>query len=105
MAEILQGVDATSICSRALAQLPVTRKHELLARQGPLAPALPAAPCDPFGGFATIGWRAAWCATVRRVYQSPARSTNLKARQPPTTGAARAMAATGFAAGDSAQLL
>ena len=46
-ARILQGVDATRVVNRAaLAQLPVTRKHELLALQQAARPA------DSFGGFA-----------------------------------------------------
>ena len=51
MAEILQGVDATTVNSRtALACLPVTRKSELLERQK----ALRAAGGDAFGGFAAL---------------------------------------------------
>ena len=50
-AEILQGVDASAVTSRAaLAQLPVTRKTELLERQK----ALRAAGGDAFGGFAAL---------------------------------------------------
>lgn len=49
--EILADVDAPAIHTRAaLAQLPVTRKSELLARQQ----ASRAAGGDAFGGFATI---------------------------------------------------
>ena len=49
-AEILKGVDATSITNRsALAQLPVTRKSELLERQAALRPR------QIFGGFNAIG--------------------------------------------------
>ncbi|MEY3992806.1 MAG: hypothetical protein RIS04_1569, partial [Pseudomonadota bacterium] len=51
-AEILKGVDAVSITSRtALAQLPVTRKYELLERQQAQRAK------DPFGGFSSIGWK------------------------------------------------
>ena len=54
-AQTLAGVDAASITSRAvLARLPVIRKHELLERQQ----AARQAGAEPFGGFATIGWRA-----------------------------------------------
>jgi phenylacetate-CoA ligase len=49
LAEILKGVDAAAVTSRAaLAKLPVTRKHELLARQQALRGT------DPFGGFAAL---------------------------------------------------
>src|SRR6218665_3430832 len=55
-AEILKGVDATVVSSRAaLAKLPVTRKHELLERQQAARAAAPGR--DPFGGFSAIGWR------------------------------------------------
>lgn len=48
-AEILRGVDAEHVTSRAaLAKLPVTRKHELLQRQQALRAS------DPFGGFSTL---------------------------------------------------
>lgn len=48
-AEILHGVDAEHVTSRAaLAKLPVTRKHELLERQQALRAS------DPFGGFSTL---------------------------------------------------
>ena len=51
--DILRGVDPTGVHTRAaLAQLPVTRKSELLARQHAQRGA------DAFGGFSTIGWRA-----------------------------------------------
>ncbi|GAB3662366.1 phenylacetate--CoA ligase family protein [Ramlibacter alkalitolerans] len=47
--EILEGVDADKIRSRAaLAKLPVTRKHELLERQQAQRAS------DPFGGFAAV---------------------------------------------------
>jgi len=66
-AESLSGVDAASITSRgALAQLPVIRKHELLARQTALRAQ------DPFGGFSAIGWRGLRAGQgARRVFQSP----------------------------------
>ena len=70
-AEILRGVDPTCITSRAaLAQLPVTRKHELLERQKALRAQRPLN--DPFGGFSTIGWKGLLRGSgARRVYQSP----------------------------------
>ena len=66
-AEVLAGVDASTITSRkALAALPVTRKHELLQRQQALRAQ------DPFGGFAAIGWRGLRASTgAKRVFQSP----------------------------------
>src|SRR3546814_18990887 len=46
-AEMLAEVDPDAVTSRAaLAQLPVTRKSDLMQRQSPAA---------PFGGFAQIG--------------------------------------------------
>ncbi|MFM2275301.1 MAG: hypothetical protein RL211_1173 [Pseudomonadota bacterium] len=64
-ASILQGVDATSVRDRAaLARLPVTRKHELLALQQQ-ARAQDAS--NVFGGFSTMGFGAA----MPRVFASP----------------------------------
>ena len=65
LAEILQGIDPALVTNRAaLAQLPVTRKYQLLERQQALRVH------DPFGGFATIGWKGmVRSAGVRRVYQ------------------------------------
>ncbi|PAT40479.1 phenylacetate--CoA ligase family protein [Vandammella animalimorsus] len=61
-ADILQGVDASAITSRqALAQLPVTRKYELLERQKAQRAQ------DLFGGFSAIGFGPA----MRRVFASP----------------------------------
>ena len=95
MGEILAGVDAAAITSRAaLAQLPVTRKSELLARQQ----ASRAAGRDAFGGFSAIRYGAA----MPRLYASPGPNY-----EPEGTGrdywrAARAMFAAGFRAGDLA---
>lgn len=95
-AEILQGVDAASVTSRAaLAKLPVTRKYELLARQQAQRTS------DPFGGFATIGWKGMLRASgARRVYQSPGPIYEPEGRADDYWRAARAMAAAGFEAGD-----
>ena len=61
-ADILAGVDAASITSRAaLAQLPVTRKYQLLERQQAQRST------NPFGGFATHGFGPA----MPRVFASP----------------------------------
>ena len=96
LAEILKGIDAAQVSSRdALARLPVTRKHELLARQQALRAQ------DPFGGFSTIGWKGmVRSAGVRRVYQSPGPIYEPEGHAPDYWRAARAMAAAGFEAGD-----
>ena len=97
-AQGLAGIDAASVASRAaLAHLPVIRKHELLERQQ----AARQAGGDPFGGFATIGWRALGpLRRAQRVYQSPG-----PIYEPEGTGAdywrlARALHAAGLRAGD-----
>ena len=96
LAEILQGVDAAQVTSRAaLARLPVTRKYELLARQQAQRAQ------DPFGGFSTIGWKGlVRTSGVRRVYQSPGPIYEPEGHAPDYWRAARAMAAAGFQAGD-----
>jgi phenylacetate-CoA ligase len=96
LAEILKGIDAAQVTSRAaLAQLPVTRKYELLARQQALRAQ------DPFGGFSAIGWKGmVRSAGVRRVYQSPGPIYEPEGHAPDYWRAARAMAAAGFEAGD-----
>ncbi len=94
--QILRGVDAAAIGSRrALAQLPVTRKSELLERQKA------GRASDPFGGFSAIGWRSQGAArAARRVFQSPG-----PIYEPEGAGAdywrfGRALFAAGFRAGD-----
>jgi len=95
-AEILQGVDAASVTSRAaLARLPVTRKYELLERQQARRAT------DPFGGFSTIGWKGLLRPSgARRVYQSPGPIYEPEGAATDYWRAARAMAAAGFEAGD-----
>ncbi len=94
----LAGIDAASVCSRAaLAALPVVRKSELheLQRQSRRAGR------DPFGGHATIGWRA--LGTVRRaqrVYQSPGPIYEPEGLATDYWRLARAMHAAGLRAGD-----
>ncbi len=95
-AELLAGVDAAAITSRAaLARLPVIRKGELLERQKAQRAT------DPFGGFSAIGWAAQKrCGPAARVFQSPG-----PIYEPEGTGRdywrmARAMAAAGLRAGD-----
>ncbi|HTH80541.1 MAG TPA: AMP-binding protein [Ramlibacter sp.] len=61
-AEVLKNIDASRVTSRdALAKLPVTRKHELLARQQASGAS------DPFGGFSTL----VRGPQMRRMYASP----------------------------------
>ena len=95
-AEILNGVDAASITSRrALAQLPVTRKYELLERQQAQRAK------DPFGGFSSIGWKGmVRNAGVKRVYQSPGPIYEPEGHAADYWRAGRAMAAAGFESGD-----
>ena len=95
MGEILAGVDAAAITSRAaLAQLPVTRKSELLARQQ----ASRAAGRDAFGGFSAIRYGAA----MPRLYASPGPIYEPEGAGRDYWRAARAMFAAGFRAGDLA---
>ncbi len=91
-AALLAGVDAAAITSRAaLAQLPVTRKSELLARQQ----AVRAAGGDAFGGFSAIGWGAA-----RRVFQSPGTIYEPEGARPDYWRMARALHAAGLRGGE-----
>ena len=99
-ATALAGIDAATINSRAaLAALPVVRKHELLERQQ--AARASGAEHDPFGGYATIGWRTLGSPRrAQRVYQSPG-----PIYEPEGTGhdywrMARAMHAAGLRGGD-----
>ena len=99
-AALLQGIDARDIRSRAaLATLPVTRKHELLARQKAERAG------DVFGGYSTLGWGPAVRGAAPRAARVRVARADLRARRrrPPTTGAwgARSIAA-GFRAGDLA---
>jgi len=83
----LAGIRPDSIASRqALAQLPVTRKSELieLQRQNP-----------PFGGFTTIPTR-----NVSRIFASPGPIYEIEARRPDFFRMARALYAAGIRAGD-----
>lgn len=98
LAERLGGIDAARITTRAaLAQLPVTRKAELLERQK----AARAAGGDPFGGFATIGWRGlAASSDARRVFQSPGPIYEPEGHTADYWRFGRALFAAGFRAGD-----
>ena len=93
LGEILAGVDAAAVTSRAaLARLPVTRKSELLARQQ----ASRAAGRDAFGGFAAVRYGAA----MLRLYASPGPIYEPEGTARDCWRAARAMVAAGFRAGD-----
>jgi phenylacetate-CoA ligase len=94
-AELLRGVDAGAISSRAaLAALPVTRKHELLERQKAQRAQ------DPFGGFSAIGWQALGLRPARRVFQSPGPIYEPEGAAPDYWRMARALHAAGLRAGD-----
>jgi phenylacetate-CoA ligase len=85
--ERLAGIDPTTIDSRhALAELPLTRKSELitLQRRKP-----------PFGGFTTIG-----LGEVGRVFASPGPIYEIEARRPDFFRMVRALWAAGIRAGD-----
>jgi phenylacetate-CoA ligase len=90
-AEILAGVDAGAVTSRAaLARLPVTRKHELLERQKA------GRARDPFGGFSTLvrGPR------MPRLFASPGPIYEPDGTAPDYWRTGRAVFAAGFRAGD-----
>ena len=83
----LAGIHPETITSRrALAELPLTRKSELLdlQRQDP-----------PFGGFTTVGING-----IARVFASPGPIYEIEARRPDFFRMARALHAAGFRAGD-----
>ncbi len=94
--EILRGIDASAIDSRAaLARLPVTRKHELLERQKAQRAS------DPFGGFSAIGWRALGSLRhAQRVFQSPGPIYEPEGAARDYWRMGRALFAAGFRAGD-----
>ena len=89
--QILAGVDAASIGSRAaLAQLPVTRKHDLLTRQQALRPA------ESFGGFSALARGPA----MPRIFASPGPVYEPEGATADYWRAARALFAAGFRQGD-----
>ena len=92
-AEILAGIDPATITSRAaLAALPVTRKHELLARQQAGRAE------NVFGGFSTIGFGAA----MPRVFSSPGPMYEPEGLRRDYWRMARALYAAGFRPGELA---
>ena len=91
MREILEGVDAARVTSReALAQLPVTRKHELLGRQQARRAS------DAFGGFSVLVKGPG----MRRTYASPGPIYEPEGARPDYWRCARALFAAGFRGGD-----
>ena len=96
-ADLLRDVPAASVRSRAaLAQLPVTRKGELLERQKARRDT------DVFGGFSAIGWGAAQRRRALRVYASPGTIYEPEGPSADYWRMARALFAAGFRAGDLA---
>lgn len=92
-AELLQGVDAAQVNSRAaLAQLPVIRKYELLERQK----AARAAGGSVFGGFSALGFGQA----MPRVFASPGTIYEPEGTRSDYWRMARAMFAAGFRPGE-----
>lgn len=90
-ASILAGVDATRVHSReALAQLPVTRKHELLERQQA------GRATDPFGGFSALSRGP----EMSRIFSSPGPIYEPEGKGKDYWRAARALFAAGFCSGD-----
>ena len=86
-AEILAEVDPAAVISRAaLAQLPVTRKSDLLRRQSP---------ASPFGGLATLPVTAA-----ARLFASPGPIYEFETARQGFWRLERALFAAGFRAGD-----
>jgi phenylacetate-CoA ligase len=94
----LAHVDAAAVASRAaLAQLPVLRKHDLLAQQQ----AARAAGGDPFGGFAAAGWNGLKLPrAARRVFQSPGPLYEPQGLAIDAWRMSRALYAAGFRQGD-----
>ncbi|MFN3885065.1 MAG: phenylacetate--CoA ligase family protein [Rhodocyclaceae bacterium] len=86
-AEVLRGIEPAEIDSRAaLAQLPVLRKHELIALQKRR---------PPFGGLVAAHW-----GQMGRVFASPGPIYEPEGRNPDYWRTARALFAAGFRAGD-----
>jgi phenylacetate-CoA ligase len=97
-AEILKGVDASQITSRAaLAKLPVTRKTELHERQK----AARAAGGDVFGGFSSL-LRQSGQRGMGRIFASPGPIYEPEGKALDYWRAGRAVFAAGFRAGDLA---
>ena len=94
-AELLRGVEAHSITSRAaLARLPVIRKHELLERQ--LAARQAGGAANVFGGFSAV----AYGAGMPRVFASPGPIYEPEGTARDYWRMARAIFAAGFRPGE-----
>ena len=94
-ARILQGVSAPAVIDRtALARLPVTRKHELLALQQQQR--VNPGPRDVFGGFSTLRFGAA----MPHVFASPGPLYEPDGTRKDYWRLARAMFAAGFRPGE-----
>ncbi len=90
-ADILSDIDPATITSRAaLATLPVTRKHELLARQQAQRAT------NVFGGFSTLSFGAA----MPRVFSSPGPMYEPEGTRRDYWRMARALHAAGFRPGE-----
>ncbi len=97
-ADILNGVDACQVTSRAaLAKLPVTRKTQLHERQK----ASRAAGGDVFGGFSSL-LRQSGQRGMGRIFASPGPIYEPEGKTPDYWRAGRAVFAAGFRAGDLA---
>ena len=96
MAEHLAAVSPADVTSwTAWAQVPVTRKSELLERQKAQRAT------DPFGGYSTIGWRTLrGLKDAQRVYQSPGPIYEPEGTTADYWRIARALFAAGFEPGD-----
>ena len=94
-AEILKGVNALAVTSRdALAQLPVTRKTDLLDRQKTVRALV--GNTNLFGGFSSI----AFGTNMPRVFASPGTIYEPEGKAVDYWRMARALSAAGFRAGD-----
>ena len=94
LAQILASVDPAAVTSRqALAQLPVTRKHELLDRQ---QASRAVAGGDVFGGFSTLGYGA----QMPRLFASPGPIYEPEGAGRDYWRMARAIFAAGFSPGE-----
>jgi phenylacetate-CoA ligase len=96
LADHLSTVVSAELTSwKAWAQVPVTRKTELLERQKSQRAT------DPFGGYSTIGWRALrGLRGAQRVYQSPGPIYEPEGTTVDYWRIARALLAAGFEMGD-----
>ncbi len=92
--QILKNVNPAAVTSRqALAQLPVTRKHELLERQ---QAGRASGSADVFGGFAAVGYGA----RMSRIFSSPGPIYEPEGAAKDYWRMARAIFAAGFRPGE-----